>query len=117
MEFVLDIHCHTLASGHAYSTLNENAEHAKKINLKCFGAADHGPQMPGAPHFYHFANMRVLGAEIRGIRFLKGIEANILNENGEIDLAEEWLKGLDFAIASFHRGIFKNSNIKTNIKL
>lgn len=34
MRPLMDLHTHTLASGHAYSTLKENLEEAKKNGLK-----------------------------------------------------------------------------------
>jgi putative hydrolase len=39
---------------------------------------------------------------IYGVRILKGIEANITNFKGALDLDEKNLKNLDYVIASFH---------------
>jgi len=67
---------------------------------------DHGPAMPGGPHPYHFGNLRVLPGEIGGIRILKGVEANIINEDGELDLNEYYLERLDIVLAGFHDQCF-----------
>jgi len=105
MNIVLDVHLHTLASGHAYSTVTENAAFAASIGLTHIGCADHGPVMPGAPHFYHFGNLRVLPDVIHGVRVLKGCEVNILDTDGSVDITNEYMAMLDFVIASMHRGV------------
>ena len=53
MKLVADLHLHTIASGHAYSTIEEYVARAKKIGLKAIAITDHGPAMPGGPHQYH----------------------------------------------------------------
>ncbi|MCL2372915.1 MAG: phosphatase [Defluviitaleaceae bacterium] len=106
MQYTLDIHCHTVASGHAYSTITENASHAASIGLTHVGICDHAPAMPGGAHLYHFANIWVLPQVISGVRVLKGAEVNIMDAAGNIDLGIEWLSKLDFVIASMHRGVF-----------
>jgi putative hydrolase len=102
MKHILDIHTHTYASGHAYSTLLENCAAAKKAGLLLIASTDHGPAMPGGAHQYFFNNIRVLPEEINGIRVLKGVEANIVNFNGDLDLNSETLSELEFVIASLH---------------
>lgn len=52
MQIEVDSHTHTVASGHAYSTLTENAAAAAAQGIKLLAVTDHGPQMPGAPHFW-----------------------------------------------------------------
>lgn len=37
MEYLLDAHTHTLASGHAYSTMTEMVEAAAEKNLRFWG--------------------------------------------------------------------------------
>lgn len=49
MNIVVDTHTHTLASGHAYSTIIENALSAQNKGLKLLCTTDHAPEMPGAP--------------------------------------------------------------------
>ncbi|MBN2656363.1 MAG: phosphatase [Spirochaetales bacterium] len=102
MKNLLDIHCHSIASGHAYSSIEENARAASARGLELLAITDHGPAMPGGAHIYHFHNLRILPTRIEGVRILKGAEANIMNYDGSIDLDEECLAGLDFVIASLH---------------
>lgn len=97
----VDLHTHTVASGHAYSTIMENARAAAEIGLRGLGMADHGPALPGAPHPYHFAALRFLPEFLYGVRILRGVEANILDD-GRIDLDDERLATLELVLAGFH---------------
>ena len=111
MNFILDVHCHTVSSGHAYSTISENAEHAASIGLTHIGMADHsGEAMPGGAHIYHFVNIWSMPLVIKGIRVLKGVEANIMNPQGYIDMTDDMLSTLEFVIASMHRGVIAPTN-------
>lgn len=98
----VETHCHTVASGHAYSTVFENALYAKRNNMKGIAITDHAPAMPGGPHIWHFGNQAAIGSEIDGVRIYKGVEANIMDFEGNLDMTEEFLKKLDWVIASFH---------------
>ena len=49
MKILVDLHTHTIASGHAFSTLKENIDEAKKKGLRILGTSDHANSMPGAP--------------------------------------------------------------------
>lgn len=110
----IDMHNHTIASGHAFSTVMEIAEEASKKGLKYVGITDHGPAMPDAPHFYYFGNLRVLPESIYGVQILKGIESNILNTDGEIDLPELLLEKLDIVLAGFHEGPIEPMDMEGN---
>lgn len=99
-----DLHTHTLASGHAYSTVKELAEAAAKRGLKMIAITDHGPKMPGGPHEYYFGNMAALPRKIGNVEILRGVEANILDTEGTLDLPERLLEQLDIVLAGFHTG-------------
>ncbi|MCL1844920.1 MAG: phosphatase [Defluviitaleaceae bacterium] len=116
MNFVLDVHCHTISSGHAYSTISENAEHAAKIGMKYIGVSDHAPAMPGASCLYNFTNLWSLPDVIGGVRVFKGVECNILDERGQLDLSTDLLAKMEFVIASFHRGTFPPSDKATHTR-
>jgi len=122
LKIVADLHAHTISSGHGYSTVTEYAREAKKVGLSMIAITDHGPAMPGAPYRYHFTAMWVIPSVIEGIRVLSGIEANIINAAGGLDLADEYLKKLDVVIASFHNqlgfdGGTREENTETLLKV
>ena len=102
MKFIADCHTHSIACAHAYSTVTEIAQAAAQAGLACVALTDHGPAMDDSPHLYHFLNLRVLPKEICGVRVLRGIEANILNAAGELDLENRWLEQMEMVIASVH---------------
>lgn len=107
MKWEVDTHCHTIASGHAYSTIAENAEAASKKGVKMIAITDHGPAMgEGGINKYYFWNMRVIPRTINGVYVLRGVEANILDTRGTLDLPEEFLQRLDIVLAGLHVGCF-----------
>lgn len=103
MKAIIDMHTHTVASGHAYSTIHENIQFAKRHGMKFLGTSDHGSTMTGGPAEYFFHNLKVVPREMDGVKILRGMEANILDVNGNIDeLDSKALDGLDYLIASLH---------------
>jgi len=114
MNFILDVHIHTVASGHAYSTISENAAHAASVGLTHIAVADHGPAMPDGAHLYYFSNLKVLPDYVHGVRVLKGAEVNIIDHAGKLDLPDNLLLNMDFTIASLHRGIHPPTNKDTH---
>lgn len=116
MNAIIDLHCHTIASGHAYSTLKENIDEAKLKGLKYVGVSDHAPNMPGSTHPFYFGNLGVIKEEINGVKVLKGIEANIMDFDGNIDIPSDVVGKLDYVIASFHPPCINPGNIHENTK-
>ncbi len=102
MNYELDIHTHTISSGHAYSSLEENIRAANQKEMKLLAITDHGPAMPGGAHLFHFCNLRILPDYYSGVRLLKGAEANIIDFEGSIDLDDDVMSNLDMVIASLH---------------
>lgn len=102
MKYLIDSHTHTVASGHAYSTLIENARAAAERGLKILAVTDHGPAMPGGPHRFYFGNLKVVPRYIDGVMILRGIEANITDADGDLDMPDKALEKLDLVIASLH---------------
>lgn len=96
-----DLHVHSTFSGHAYSTIDELANEAKLKGLKMIALTDHGPALPGGTHFNYFNNLGVLPDRIHGVRVLKGIEANILND-GSLDLDKRYFRHLNFIACGIH---------------
>lgn len=103
MGYKIDLHTHTIAAGHAYSTLDENMGVAEKKGMEIVAYTEHGPKMMGGPHQYFFNNLKVLPDYIYGVRVLKGIECNIMNSNGSVDCEDKALRNLDIIGAGLHR--------------
>ena len=110
---IADLHTHTLASAHAYSTILENAFYAKEKGILYLAVTDHAPAMEDAPHRWHFANLNAVPESLYGVTILKGAEANIL-PGGELDLKDEILKELDWVVASIHEPVYPPSDKNQN---
>ena len=102
MQFVADLHVHTVSSGHAYSTVREIASVAAGKRLPMIALTDHGPGMPGGPHAYHFSNQMAIPDVLFGVRILKGIEANAMDRVGRLDLDDARLAKLDIVAVGLH---------------
>ena len=114
MKFVLDTHCHTVASGHAYSTVQEIAKEASNLGLELVAITDHAETLPGGAHLFHFHNLVVIPRKLYGVEILRGAEVNILDFEGHVDLGQETLEHLDIVIASFHPPCINPGNIIEN---
>lgn len=113
-EYVLDLHTHTIASGHAYNTLREMAKAASDKGLSVLGITEHAPKMPGTCHSFYFHNLKTVPRELYGIRLLLGSEVNIMDFEGNIDLEERDLKGMDIIIASLHTPCIEPGSVREN---
>lgn len=118
MKLIADLHTHTLASAHAYSTVMENTAQAEKVGLKMMAVTDHAPQMEDSPHIWHHHNLSALPRVINNVFVLRGIEANIMDNNGTIDIDDDLMRKLDWIVASYHWGEGTKSEItQSYIKL
>lgn len=113
---IIDLHCHTVFGGHAYSTIKENLDMANEIGLKYLGISEHGVKMPGGPHEYFFHNLKVLPRQVGNVKLLRGIEANIIDYDGNTDMDEDMERKLDYAIASLHNPCIEPGNKEENTK-
>lgn len=114
MDFELDVHTHTLASGHAYGTLTEMAKEAAARGLKILGITEHTHYMPGTCDDLYFVNLRVVPREMFGIRLMLGAELNIMDKEGTVDLPEWIMNRLDLRIASIHGNLYKIGTMEEN---
>lgn len=114
MKFLVDLHMHTVASTHAYSTIHDYIREAKAKGLRLIAITDHGMALGDSPHKWHFMNMRIIPRIMDGIAILRGIEANILNNNGEIDCDDMMYEELDIIIAGFHEPALAPQDIDKN---
>ena len=114
MKDILDVHIHTTASGHAYSTIGECIAAARAKGLELVGFADHTPKMPGATHDFYYLNFKVVRRELDGIKVAMGAELNIIDYSGSTDLPAQILKRIDYAIASLHNPCINPGSLEEN---
>lgn len=112
-----DLHTHTLASGHAYSTIKEMAELAHEKGLKLIAVTDHGVAMEGACQPIHFFNLSVLPRKIGDVTILRGIEANVIDMQAGLDTSPRLLSRMEWVIASLHENVISPSNPKTHTEM
>ena len=103
MKTAIDIHNHTIASGHAFSTIQEMAHAAAEKGIEYLGITDHGPAVPGTCDPVYFRNYPCVPREMYGVKLLMGCELNILNPNGDLDLDEFHCGFMDIRLAGIHR--------------
>ena len=114
MKLLFDLHTHTIASGHAFGTLKENIEEAAAKGLKILGTSDHAVSMPGTVNPIFFTNYRAIPQELMGVKILKGIEANVVDYEGTIDVENKLYPVLDYVIASLHVPCIKSGSREEN---
>lgn len=102
MDYIMDLHTHTIASGHAYSTISEMIDAAAQKGLKLFGITEHAPAMPGTCNEIYYLNFRVIPRHQQGMQILLGSEVNIIDLDGKMDFDDEMLDIMDLVIASMH---------------
>ncbi len=115
-RMVYDIHTHTTFS-HGKGSIEDNVKVAISKGLSTVGIADHGPG-----HIFYGVkrkNIRLMQAEIEGLKnlypqieILLGIEANIINPSGKLDVTHQESRLLDYILAGYHYGILGEKPIR-----
>lgn len=113
LHIELDIHSHTLASGHAYGTIREMAQAASDKGLKLLGISEHGPGVPGTCHIFYFDNLYRVPRELCGVRLLLGSEVNI-RDDGSLYMEEKTMAKLDYIIAGIHTVCYEPGDVEKN---
>ncbi len=113
-ELKLDVHTHTVMSGHAYSTLQEMVGAAQQKNLDILGITEHAPGIPGTCNPIYFRNLHVVPRQFGNLRLLLGAELNILDTKGTLDLDEYYYKMLDIRIAGIHLLCWEGGTVEEN---
>ena len=114
MKIELDMHTHTLASGHAYSTLQEMARAGAEKGLKVLGITEHTPGIPGTCDPIYFRNLHVVPRQMYGVDLMLGAEINILDAKGNMDADEALMKRLDIRIAGIHLLCYEHGTKEEN---
>lgn len=114
MKIELDVHTHTIMSGHAFSTLQEMAQEASSRGLKLLGITEHSPGIPGTCDLIYFRNLHVVPRRMYGIDLLLGAEINILDTKGTLDMDEHMMGMLDLRIAGIHSLCYQPGTVEEN---
>lgn len=102
MDILLDVHTHTVASGHAFSSLQEMVKAAADKKLRLLGITEHTPGIPGSCAPIYFRNLHVVPRQMYGVELLLGAELNIIDYKGNVDMDESYFPYLDIKIAGIH---------------
>lgn len=98
----IDLHSHSIFSLCGIHTVIEMLIRAKELGLKALAITDHGKTLGGRLSSIFFER---LNEPVPGIKLLKGIEANILNNSGNIDVPQEFIKYMDIILLGLHPNI------------
>lgn len=115
MQIIGDYHTHTIYS-HGKGTIRDNVEVAINKGLKEVAICDHGPGhvIYGIKREQIFEMRKEIDQINKeygkhGIRVLLGLEANVMDYDGNIDVDDEMLQVLDMLLLGFHYGILPRS--------
>ena len=108
MQILADYHTHTIYS-HGKGTIEDNVKVAISKGIKTLGISDHGyKHMSYGVKKYDIARMREeidkLNYKYKDINILLGMECNILDDKGNIDLNDSFSGYLDYVMAGYHVG-------------
>jgi len=108
MQILADYHTHTVYS-HGKGTIEDNVREAISKGIKTIGISDHGyKHMTYGIKYKDIYKMREeidsLKLKYKNIDILLGIECNILDDSGNIDVDENILKVVDYIMAGYHFG-------------
>lgn len=113
MKTAIDIHTHTLVSGHAYGTIREMAAAAAEKKIEVLGFAEHAPGIPGTCDPFYYLNLQVIPRRISGVEIVHGCEVNIQND-GTCSLEERYMRCLDYAIIGIHSACYTDAGRENN---
>jgi DNA polymerase (family 10) len=100
-----DLHTHTTWSD-GKDTLEAMVARAVKKGYEYYAVCDHSQRLRDERLEQQHAEIDALAPEVP-LQILKGIEVNI-RANGELDVADEILAGLDWVVASVHNSFDKD---------
>ncbi len=98
----VDFHTHTHFSHCGIHSHLEILNQAKALGMKGVAVTDHGPALKGRVSPTLFDRFQ---CPVKGLRFFKGMECNVLNEQGEIDLPQHLIPYMDIVLVGIHFNI------------
>lgn len=105
MKLIGDFHSHTTYT-HGTSTIEENATQADVVGLEYLAITEH---CYASTYHIKKGDLDRMRADIEKcqphhkVKLLLGIEADLISENGDIDISDEELEKLDVVVLAFHK--------------
>lgn len=114
-KILYDLHTHTTYS-HGLGSILDNVKVAHEKGLETIGIADHGPgHMSYGIKLSDVEKMRedikVANEMYPDVKVLLGVEANICNKDGSLDVSKDEQKLFDFVIAGYHYAYLGNNKL------
>ena len=102
-SILIDLHTHSVSSGHGSTdTITDMAKTAASIGIQILGISEHGPATIGSVKPSYFRSLKLANRKRFGIHILYGAEVNIITPSGALDLEDDILSDLDYALVSIH---------------
>lgn len=118
MKIIADLHTHTVASTHGFSTIKEIVDVAAQKGLSAVAITDHTPASTDGPHVWYFHNLhKAIPREVNGVKIIYGAESSIIDYDGNIDFPHEECAALDWIIASFHKDMLKPASFEEHTNM
>lgn len=115
MDIVADMHTHTVASTHAYSTVREMVQAAGDMGLGFIAITDHAAGDTDGPHIWHFHNLhKAIPRELCRVKIIYGVEASVIDYEGHLSFPEKECAALDWVIGSLHGGMLTPGTLEEN---
>jgi putative hydrolase len=100
----VDLHVHTMFSHCGLHTVLEILKHAEKIGLKGVAITDHGLTLGGRLNSVFYERFQ---CPYPSVTLFKGIECNIVDGSGTVDMSSELLPFMDIVLLGIHHNIAK----------
>ena len=102
-----DLHCHSTWSADGKNTIEEMARTAIERGYSYLALTDHSHYLREERLEAQAKEIAALNERLAPFRIVRGIEVNI-RANGELDVADETLAGIEWVIASLHTAFDKS---------
>ena len=97
--FEVDFHVHTHFSGCGLHSIIEILSAARDRGVKALAVTDHGPFLGKRISSTFFERLK---QPVEGINLLKGLECNLTDEDGTIDIYTKFMHYYDVVLLGFH---------------
>ena len=102
-------------AGEVHVLLGENgAGTVSYTHLDVYKRQEHAPAMPGSCKDFYFYNLKILPRFQKGLELMFGVELNIMDYTGRVDLPERYMDCTDLRIASLHPPCITPGSIEEN---